>query len=736
MRRALILSAACLLAPLLPGRAPGAASRDYPVRTACLLRDGQVDTTSVESIMAGIIKPGMDDRQKAFAVYDFVRKHLYHNPPAREGRRAGDFEYGVVYDAVKLINVYGYGYCFQNRAVLEALWQAAGLDARSCGIGGHSIAEVFYDDQFHFFDADQQGYCLLPDANTVASIDQICRDPVGLILRQKNPSSPFFPATANPRVPYESKVILAAYFASKEDNYYAHDKGVTGHRMSLTLLPGMRLVRRFKGDGRWNLRNSTLDMEYKVGYLDPRAGPRDFLSDTSYANGELLYQPDLTRPTGEYRAGVWQDENIRVTGKGLEPALPRLPTWCVFRIRLPYVIVGWPRSFKGPADPLGAAVVSAVFHRGAETVTQKIGVSTDGGLTWTDVWQNAEKGRSRALVDLSRHVVPKYEYLVRFELGAARPAESRLESVAIRTAFQLAPRCLPALTEGENAMRFSLGEQTEVLEIRPNLSDADDFVRHFQSYRGVWLENGRLCSKRQQPGEVICRLRPPAPGTVHRVGVTLGCRREPYKLTPQDDIRIYFAEDRPRKWKCIYDDKCPPYMKHWSYRANAEGVCRPGTREAYVKIAITTVSSAAVQDVRLRMDWKPDGPSGLPPRGIRVEHGWSEAGRQRVLARVLKTAPARYTVRTGKDVVNAFVAMEPVRDPDLHWRPADPPFQRPPPPSDRVLDEGMRDEMRTLLRAIDADPETGVPRAAKSGIGWLSGGAKQARAILKQIPAK
>ena len=59
-----------------------------------------------------------------------------------------------------------------------------------------------------------------------------------LILRQSHPSDPFFPATADPKAPYESKVILAGYFWSKKEHYYQHDKVVLGHTMDITLLPG------------------------------------------------------------------------------------------------------------------------------------------------------------------------------------------------------------------------------------------------------------------------------------------------------------------------------------------------------------------------------------------------------------------------------------------------------------------------------------------------------------------
>lgn len=704
------------------------ASAPAAVRTPRILREGQPDTHSLESIVSSIVKPGMSQRDKAMAVYDFVRNHVYHWGPAREHPDRNSYDYGVVYDPVKLINVYGYGYCFQNRAAAEALWEAAGLEARCAGIGGHSIAEVFYDGQYHYLDSDQHGYCLLPDGLTVASIAQVERDPIALILNQPKPSNPFFPAGRDPKVPYESKVLFAAYFASTADNFYQHDKIVTGHRMDITLLLGMLYQRRFAADGRWNIHNSGTEFEYKVGYHDPRRGPKDFLSDTGYANGDLLYQPDLTSRSTEYAAGVWEDANIGITDAGLAPAAAGKPAWCVFRIRLPYAIVGWPTSFQGAAACRGAAVVSARFH--GRHGGQGVDVSVDHGLTWKPVWTNTADGASaQAVADLSDDVVARYEYWVRLRLADEATSDARLESLAIRTGFQLAPRALPALRPGDNPMVFSLGDQSETLEIVPNLKSAADFTRHVQSHKGIWLQEGRLTSKLGRPGEVIFELKPPRAGTVTGFSAEAGCRREPFGLHADDDIKIYYALNRPEDWILAYDDEFPPSARHWCYHANAAGDCPPGTRALFVKFAVRTAASASIQQLRLRLRWRPAEDAGMPERGLRIVHGWSESGADKEFAVVVRSERERYAVRAGADPVNRFLTLAPVRAPGLAWRADDPPSAQPPMPEQEVLDGKLCGEMRSLLRAIDADPLTGLPAAAACGIDWLAGGAKQAQAM-------
>jgi hypothetical protein len=723
---------ACVAVLLLVGGLAGR-SGEGGMRTPRLLREGQIDTSSVESIIKGIIKPGMSQKQKAMAVYKFLIKVGWHWGPAREGPNKKSYDYGVVYDPIKLINVYGYGYCFQNRASAEALWEAAGLEARSAGISGHSIAEVFYDGAWHFLDTDQRGYCLLPDGKTIASIDQVCRDPLGLIINQKNPSKPFFPYTRDPKVPYESKYLAASYFATTRDNYYQHDKIVLGHRMNVTLLPGMKLTRFFKGDGRWNIKNSTVSFEYKIGYLDPRKGPADFVRGDGYGSGELLYQPDLTTRSEEYAAGVWQDANIKVGKKGLEPAEAGKAAWSVFRIRLPWVISGWATAYAGPARPAGAAVVSAELYRKNVDVQQAIEVSTDRGKTWKNVWapEDGAKTRHRVVIDLSEHVHAEYEYLLRVKLCGEKGGEARLEKLAISTGFQHNPRVYPALKPGANKMNFFLGDGTRTLEINPSLKSAGAFLKDVHSYKGIWFRRGQITGKLGQTGEVVFELKPPQAGTCVSFHAGGGLRREPYGLNARDDIKIYYAENQPKDWKLVYDDEFPKWASHWCYHGNGGAKLTPGTKKVYVKFTVRTVSSASIQRIRLYLNWKPDGAEAMPKRGMRVTHGWTEGKRARDFDRVIKKAPYEYVVKTGKDVANSYLVMEPVRKRGLKWRKDDPPVNKPPLPADKVLDEGLRDELRGMLKAIDADPKTGMPKATKSKVKWLAGNARAARSMLR-----
>ncbi|MCG3179179.1 MAG: hypothetical protein BIFFINMI_01512 [Phycisphaerae bacterium] len=705
-----------------------------------VVADGQVDCYSVQSILDSILRPGMTQREKAEAIYAFVRDCRYHWPAASDGvEQPVSFEYNVIYDPVKLANVYGYGYCFQSRGMQEALWQAAGLATRGAGIGGHAICECYYDGAWHYYDSEMMAHCLLPDGRTVASLDEISRDPIRLVLQQKHPSTPYFPSAANPLMPWESKVIVAGYFASRDNNYYSYAHRILGHRMNLTLAPGMRLVRWFSPKGAWNYRAGSMDIEAKMGFVDPAVGPKCSFDDRRYGDGCLLYQPDLTDAGDEYPAGVLRDRNMTRDREGLRPADPAKPAYAIFRIALPYVIVGWPTQWTGDsAKPVGAAVVSAEFDRGDKDA-QSLSVSADGGATWTPVLANDAVGRSQAVADFSAAAVARYGYLLRVDLraGGKDAAACRLRKLSVRTTFQCSPWALPAVRAGETKMTFKLGDPVRTEDWTPDLLTPEGFLRDLYAVKAIRFAKGRLQSTGDETGELVFELAPPmdVPGRVRGFRYTVGCRREPGVMDWRDDVKVYWAPDEPANWRLLADDDPPPFMEHWSYVLNGETVCPAGAdapRRVFVKVALRSHLSASVQYVHFYTDWSPDGDdASLPARGVRVVHAWSEGGQARRFEKILTSAPADYVVAAGGKPVNDYVLIEPVRDAKLAWREDDPKVVPPTIAPPNLLDARLHEHLKMMLAAIEADPAKGLPAAAKSDFTWLAGGARQAEQMFR-----
>ncbi len=685
------------------------------------------DLTSAKSIIDSIVTPDLTDEQKAFAIYDLVREYVYHWPAAREGEKTESFEYGVVYDPVKLINVYGYGYCFQNKCVLEALWQLAGLEARGGGISGHAIAEVFYDGQYHYLDADQHGYCLLPDGKTVASMADVENDALNLIVNQPAPSEPFFPASRNPKAPYESKYILAAYFHSKHNNHYQHDKISMGHRMDIILLPGMRYARHFQGDGRFNIHNKSLSLEREVGYVDPSKGPADHQSNKTYGNGELLYQPDLSNKTNEYRRGLWHEENIRQTESGLVPADFSTPARCSFRISLPYVIVGWPSSFTGPTNPTGAAVISLRFNTEASNRSCYLRVWSDVGACGSRVDCSIDSAAS-VISDLSAYVAGGYEFTVEIEFSGKRTC---LEKLSLRTAFQLSPRALPAVRPGKNEMTFLAGPETCTMVFAPRLNTLEALAEETYSMKDTVFEDSAVRSTAGKTAELIYELQPPKPGKVHSFSVDTGCRRSYDGRSPEDRISISWAENSPCEWRPAADDSdFPMYAGHWSYHLNASGECSDNVEKLYIRYQIKTLGNAGIRNILIRLRWKPNSAASIASPGLKISHEWKDEDGNQRFEHVVTEPEYKYTFDAGQEVKNRRVIMEPVRDPTLEWRENDPSVNRPHPIKEKLINIDNQQRMRKLLREIDVDPCNAIPKAAKSGIRWLESGSREVADML------
>jgi hypothetical protein len=77
---------------------------------------------------------------------------------------------GEVRDPLKLLNSYGLGLWCHIAPLLQAMFDAGGFeDARCWFLTGHTVAEVFYDGAFHYYDSDMMGYNVRVKAHSTGS---------------------------------------------------------------------------------------------------------------------------------------------------------------------------------------------------------------------------------------------------------------------------------------------------------------------------------------------------------------------------------------------------------------------------------------------------------------------------------------------------------------------------------------------------------------------------------------
>ena len=146
----------------------GAAASVGIVSHVKVVSDKVPDVSSLEAWRRAFIKDGMTDEQKAIAVWRSSFMFTYQDPPPLEY-----LQESCAHDAIKNFNVYGYGMCCCASARVEQLARFLGLPARGFGINAHSVPEVFYDQEWHLFDASLVNYFTRADGK-IASVSNVC----------------------------------------------------------------------------------------------------------------------------------------------------------------------------------------------------------------------------------------------------------------------------------------------------------------------------------------------------------------------------------------------------------------------------------------------------------------------------------------------------------------------------------------------------------------------------------
>ncbi len=178
---------------------------------------GAPDLTTREGILAGIIAPDMTSEEKSLAIWRFLSERVYNWHPAQV-----DAE---VHDPVKLLNVYGYGYCDDYAQSFAALAEAAGIPARIWYLNGHVVPEAFYEGRWHMFDPDFDLVLRGPDG-TVLGVEELAQDPTPLLEQ-----AGFLGASV--------AAFLADAYSTTADNFYQDSLVFPApHRVRPVLQPG------------------------------------------------------------------------------------------------------------------------------------------------------------------------------------------------------------------------------------------------------------------------------------------------------------------------------------------------------------------------------------------------------------------------------------------------------------------------------------------------------------------
>lgn len=120
----------------------------------------------------------VDTKKTVFNIFKLCARLVhYHNAFDYRQHLDRDME---VHDVFKFINVYGYGYCKQHTMLMGFLLDQLHIKNKILYLGepdaqrlDHFAIEVFYDDNWHYFDPDLQVYFLSGD--NIVSADAISK---------------------------------------------------------------------------------------------------------------------------------------------------------------------------------------------------------------------------------------------------------------------------------------------------------------------------------------------------------------------------------------------------------------------------------------------------------------------------------------------------------------------------------------------------------------------------------
>jgi len=631
--------------------------------------EGQPDTTDLKSLAQTLYANAhaRTPREKAEAIWRylltdgrFVKPGVFYHIPGWSYEEP----MGEVLDPIKLLNSYGFGLCYQDGPLLQALWDAGGFPhTRVWFLTGHTVAEVYYDGGYHYYDSDMMGYTTVGNrsfkAAPVASVYQLEHDPSIILGKMEKPKivragtvdDPWY----NADVRAGAMQDLADLFSTTNDNYlYAYRRYPQGHTMDFVLRPGEQIVRYYANPDR-----SLRYMPYVKENASQREFPKDIGTILTVNNG----------PRSEKDTRYWSTGRIEYspTASAIEKSMLSA-TVAEFRMNSPYVILG--ASFQGRSPNAGSI---------------KVETSIDDGKTWltgstsefeaSGQWRATPMSEAKTEHGSKNAIAGTYGYIVR--VVSEKPLA--LEDLSLVTLFEFNPRTLPELKPGINHLSYSSSQKIR-RELPIHASNAKLFASSFEGVEYIEKDGqGFWRNAKSHDGEMVFPVVVPAKALTSfsaggrfvdlRDGLapnkltaeTRTVERWPTNATDEGSASIAWSTSEHGPWKMIwqYDSKI-----EWPDGRQIEKTLRwpevdktinslpPGTQKVFVRYRFRNL---ALDDIRLASTETVHTGSD-----VMITHRWSTSDKQmEITKKFVGNEPQNYSVSIpeGTEIKNEAMIM-------------------------------------------------------------------------------
>jgi hypothetical protein len=373
------------------------------------------NTQNIQNIIYQTSDKKMEAQDLVKALYYFIQQRKFHAclyEPRVETRASLGYEYYDNEQVIKLINVYGYGSCREVTAVFNGLCRNVGFMARIPAIINHTTSEIFYDNNWHFFDADYNVYFFEPNTNRILSYKELTEDHD--LIRRSHVFGVDTPENllGDGKDFYTNAGYIKRFFSERFRGANFH-YSLLDHSMDFTLRPGEAIT-------------------WKWGYLVPRKyrgwkAPsteeyqRSNINNFFY-NGMWEYKPDLS--SNNFLANIAQGKFWYDPVEGLRLKKEYEKGNLVIKMSNPYVIVG------GSLELKGSGLIITLSYDGKK-------------------WYKLDTGNLDSF--FYNLYKPAHMYYINIHFNKA----SYLHGLKIINDFQVAPLSLPDLRLGENHFTYS-----------------------------------------------------------------------------------------------------------------------------------------------------------------------------------------------------------------------------------------------------------------------------------------